>query len=208
MTYQHLSHAERYQIAILLKDGKNQSQIAQFMNRHKLTISRELSRNSGGKGYRPKQAGLLAKERSQGSRNATVICPARWAQSVVCLQQKWSPEQIANQVGLSHETIYRHIYADKAAGGKLWEQLRCQKQRKKRYASGRQHRGQIIGRRPINERPAQIETRSQIGHWEGDIIIGAHHQQVVVTLVERKSGYVILAKVNNKTANLVSGVDH
>ena len=96
------------------------------------------------------------------------------------------------------------MYADKAAGGSLWEQLRCQKKRKKRYASGRDRRGQIVGRRPISVRPEHIEARSQIGHWEGDTVIGAAHKQAIVTLVERKSGYALIAKVSNKTSDLVS----
>ena len=78
MTYQHLSQTERYQIYILMKDGKTQSQIAKLMDRHKSTISREIGRNTGLKGYRPKQACLLAEERSLGSRNATQITAAQW----------------------------------------------------------------------------------------------------------------------------------
>jgi IS30 family transposase len=174
------------------------------MDRHKSTISRELARNTGNRGYRPRKACLLAEERSLGSRNAAQINPKDWGKAVDCLLVQWSPVQIANQVGISHETIYRHVYADKAAGGNLWEQLRCQKKRKKRYASGRDRRGQIVGRRPISERPAHIETRSQVGHWEGDTVIGAAHKQAVVTLVERKSGYALIAKVSNKTSDLVS----
>ena len=204
MTYQHLSKTERYQIFILMKDGKTQSQIATLMDRHKSTISRELARNTGLKGYRPKQVCLLAEERSLGSRNAVQINPKDWDIAVTCLHKKWSPEQIADQVGISHETIYRHVYADKAAGGSLWEQLRCQKKCKKRYASGRDRRGKIIGRRPISERPEHIEVRSQVGHWEGDTVIGPAHKQAVVTLVERKSGYALIAKVSNKTSDLVS----
>ncbi len=73
------------------------------------------------------------------------------------------------------------------------------------YASGRDRRGQIVGKRPISERPEHIEARAQIGHWEGDTVIGAAHQQAIVTLVERKSGYAVLAKVKNKTSDLVSG---
>jgi IS30 family transposase len=187
-----------------MKDGKTQSQIATLMDRHKSTISRELARNTGNRGYRPRQACLLAEERSLGSRNAAQINPKDWGKAVDCLLAQWSPVQIANQVGISHETIYRHVYADKAAGGNLYQQLRCQKKRKKRYASGRDRRGQIVGRRPISERPAHIETRSQVGHWEGDTVIGAAHKQAIVTLVERKSGYALIAKVSNKTSDLVS----
>ena len=187
-----------------MKDGKTQSQIAQLLNRHKSTISREIARNTGNRGYRPKQACLLAEERSLGSRNATPITASDWGKAVDCLLAQWSPVQIANQVGISHETIYRHVYADKAAGGNLYQQLRCQKKRKKRYASGRDRRGQIVGRRPISERPEHIEARSQIGHWEGDTVIGAAHKQAIVTLVERKSGYALIAKVSNKTSDLVS----
>jgi IS30 family transposase len=187
-----------------MKDGKTQSQIAQLLNRHKSTISREIGRNTGLKGYRPKQACLLTEERSLGCRNAAQITTDQWDQTVDCLLAQWSPVQIANQVGISHETIYRHVYANKAAGGNLYQQLRCQKKRKKRYASGRDRRGQIVGRRPISERPAHIEARTQVGHWEGDTVIGAAHKQAVVTLVERKSGYAILAKVKNKTPDLVS----
>jgi IS30 family transposase len=97
------------------------------MDRHKSTISQELARNTGLKGYSPRQACLLAEERSLGSRNAVQINPKDWDIAVTCLHHKWSPEQIADQLGISHETIYRHVYADKAAGGSLCQQLRCQK---------------------------------------------------------------------------------
>jgi IS30 family transposase len=138
-----------------------------------------------------------------GSRNASQITAKQWSETVDYLHDQWSPEQIASQVGISHETIYRHVYADKATGGSLWKELRCQKKRRKRYASGQDRRGQIIGRRPISERPAYIEERAQVGHWEGDTVIGANHQQAIVTLVERKSGYAVLSKVTNKTSDLV-----
>ena len=161
MTYHHLSQNEQYQIYILMKDGKTQSQTAKLMDRHKSIISRELARNTELKGYRPKQACLLVEVRSLVSRNAVHINPKDWDIAVTCLHKKWSPEQIVDQAGISHETIYHHVYADKAAGGSLWEQLRCQKKRKKRYASGHDRRGQIVGRRPISERPEHVEARSQ-----------------------------------------------
>ena len=101
-------------------------------------------------------------------------------------------------------TPTKHVYADKAQGGSLWTHLRCQKKRRKRYASGKSRRGQIVGRRPIAQRPASVETRSQVGHWEGDTVIGAGHKQAIVALVERKSGFAVLAHVTRKTSDLVS----
>jgi len=204
MTYQHLSQNERYQIHALLKAGHQQSHIAGLLGRHKSTIGREISRNGGLRGYRPKQAQHLADIRSLRSRNARRIDAGEWAQAEKMLESKWSPEQVASHVSISHETIYLHIYADKISGGTLWRHLRCQKKRRKRYAGGRDRRGQIIGRRPISARPKHIEARREIGHWECDTIIGRGHKQAIVSLVERKSGYAILAKVPRKTADLVS----
>jgi IS30 family transposase len=176
-----------------MKDVKTQTQIATLMGRHKSAISEELARYTGFKGYRPKQACLLAEERSVGSRNALQINPKDWDKAAACPHKKWSPEQIADQVGISYEMIYRHVYADKTAGGSLWERLRCQKKRKKRYASGHDQRGQIVGKMPISERPQHIEVGSQIGHWEGETVIGAAHKQAILTLIERKSGYALIA---------------
>jgi len=138
------------------------------------------------------------------SRNARQIEASDWLCAKSYLEDQWSPEQISAEVPISPETIYRHVYADKALGGDLYQHLRCQKRRRKRYAGGRDRRGQIIGRRAISERPAYIEERRQIGHWEGDTLIGKAHKQAIVSLVERKSGYAVLVKVKNKTADLVS----
>lgn len=204
MTYHHLSREERYQISALLKEGLSQSDIAINLGRHKTTISREIARNSGLRGYRPKQANFLAQQRSTNSRNARQMDPSDWLLVERYLQSQWSPEQISAKVPISHETIYRHIYADKSFGGTLYSHLRCQKKRRKRYAGGRDRRGQIIGRRAISDRPAHIEERRQLGHWEGDTLIGKSHKQAIISLVERKSGYAVLAKVGNKTAHLVS----
>jgi IS30 family transposase len=204
MTYQHLSQDERYQIYALLKAGLAVSRIAQILGRHKSTISRELGRNVGLRGYRPQQAQRFAELRGGNSRNARRVDACEWSLAKKLLSDKWSPEQIASQACISHETIYRRIYADKRSGGSLWQHLRCQKKRRKRYGSGRDRRGQIIGRRPISDRPRHVEARRQIGHWELDTIIGKGQKQAIVSMVERKSGYAVLAKVPRKTADRVS----
>ena len=164
MNYTHLSQYERYQIYALLKAGHSLSEIAALLRRHRSTIYREISRNSGLKSYRPKQAELLASQRSERSRNAPKISQSLWQSVTDLLREQLSPEQISAQLGLSHETIYKHVYADKSLGGDLYRHLRCQKKRRKCYAGGRNRGGQIIGRRPISERPANIDTRSQISH--------------------------------------------
>jgi IS30 family transposase len=187
-----------------MKAGHDQSQIAKVLDRNKSTISRELSRNTGSRGYRPKQACEMSAVRSHNSRNASTLAPWVKDEANALLRVQWSPEQIASKLPISHETVYQHVYADKAQGGALWKNLRCQKQKRKRYAGGRDRRGQIPNRRPLSERPLQIEARKQVGHWECDTVIGANHKGAVVTMVERKSGYTVMAKVTNKTSELVS----
>jgi IS30 family transposase len=204
MKYKHISQAERYQIYALMKAGHDQSQIAKLLDRQKSTISRELIRNTGYRGYRPKQACEFSVERAQNSRNAPTVEP--WVREEACslARMQCSPEQIAARLPISHETMYQHVYADKAQGGFLWKSLRCQKQKRKRYAGGRDRRGQIPNRRRLSERTLHIEARRQAGHLECDTVIGASHKGAVVTMVERKSGYAVLAKVVNKTSDLVS----
>ena len=205
MNYKHLSQIERYQIHSLMKAQHNITQIAQLLGRDKSTISRELRRNAGCRGYRAKQACELACKRSESSRNANMLAPWVKEQARELLRLQWSPEQIASKLPVSHESLYLHVYADKARGGTLWKNLRCQKQKRKRYASGRDRRGQspTADRRPLSERPAHIDKRLQVGHWECDTVIGANHKQAIVTVVERKSGYAVIAKVSNKTSDLV-----
>jgi IS30 family transposase len=204
MNYKHLSQVERYQIYALMKAGHDQTQIAKLLDRHKSTISRELSRNRGLKGYRPKQACATATKRSEKSRNAATMLPWVAEQAACLLKLQWSPEQIAGKLPVSYETLYQHVYSDKARGGTLWNNLRYQKQKRKRYAGGRDRRGQIPHRRPLSDRPSHIEARKQVGHWEYDTVIGANHKGAIVTMVERKSGFGVIVKVAHKTSDLVS----
>ena len=204
MKYNHLSQNERYQIFSLMKAGLNCTQIANNLGRSKSTISREIRRNKGGRGYRPKQADRLPQERSIGSRNARRIEPHVLKAAFERISEQLSPEQVAAELPISHEALYQHIYVNKADGGLLWKNLRSQKKKRKRYAGGTDRRGQIPGRRPIHERPADVETRRTVGHWEGDTVIGAGHKQAIVTLVERRSGYARLMKVSHKTSKQVA----
>lgn len=171
-----------------------------MLERHPSTICRELSRNQGRRGYRPKQAQRLADERRVV--NARQVDDATWQFVQKRLLEQWSPEQISNHADISHETVYQRVYADKRAGGLLWKQLRCQKQRKKRYGKT-DRRGMIPNRQSIELRPTIVETRSRIGDWEADTIIGKGHRQAIVSLVERKTGFTLIQKVERKTAQTV-----
>ncbi len=179
------------------------SQIARLLGRHRSSISRELGRGRGQRGYRAEEACSKASDQAQRSRNARRIDPKVLADVDFYLGIQWSPEQIAGKVAVSHESVYLHVYANKAAGGDLHTHLRSQKPRRKRHLCGRDRRGQIPNRRWISERPSHIEERKQVGHWKGDTVIGAANKQAIMTLVERKSGFDVLVKVLNKSADLV-----
>jgi len=208
MIYTQLTQEERYQIYALLKAGLNQTEIAMILNRHKSTISREIRRNTGLRGYRPQQAQRLMEERQQAKAQPR-IGDTVWSTVEALLKQDWSPEQITlwlkaeRGVSVSHEWIYQYILQDKAYGGGLYRHLRCQKQRRKRYGS-HNRRGQLIDRVSIDERPVIVDTRARIGDWELDTIIGKGHQQAIVSLTERKSRYTLIHKVKRKTAQCVS----
>ncbi len=201
MNYTHLTREERYQIYALKKAGHTQSEIATVLERSASTISRELTRNRGRRGYRPKQAHGKSVERR--AVNARRIDEATWQFAQAMLAQEWSPEQISGHAAISPETVYQRVYADKRAGGSLWKSLRCQKQRKKRYGKI-ERRGIIPNRLSIEDRPAIVETRSRIGDWEADTIIGKNHRQAIVSIVERKSGFTLIRKVERKTAQAVT----
>lgn len=211
MAYSHLTAEERNHIYELKVEGENVTSIAAALNRDKSTISRELRRNRGQRGYRPAQAQVMSQERALGSANGRRIDPQVWARCKSLLrEEQWSPEQIAGRLKrenigqISHETIYLRIYADKTTGGTLHRALRCQKKRRKRYGSGRSRRGQIPHRVGIESRPSAVDGKIRVGDWEGDTVVGKGHSQAIVTVVERKTKFTVLHKVAHNTSDLVT----
>jgi IS30 family transposase len=206
--YTQLTQEERYQIYTLMKAVHNQSEIAPFIGRDKSTISRELRRNSGLRGYRPKQAQRLSVKRRHDS-GSLRITPEHWVLAERLLREDWSPEQVSlwladeKAIHISHEWIYQYVLQDKSRGGDLYRHLRCQKQRRKRYGSY-SRRGQLVNRVSIDERPAVVDARSRFGDWELDTIIGKGHKQAIVSLAERKSRLTLIHKVERKTAASVA----
>jgi IS30 family transposase len=203
MRYTHLSQTERYQIYTMLNLNCRIIEIAQHLERHESTIRREILRNSGQSGYRAFQAHVMSSVRSIGSRNATRVPHILWPRVEAFLSVQHSPEQISSYLPISHESIYQHIYRDRSR--RLRSFLRCQKKKRRCYAGNRSlSTGPIANRRGIELRPASVELRARIGHWEVDTIIGKGHKGVIVTLVERKSGFTLLKLLPNKTAPVVS----
>ena len=208
MTYHQITFAERYTLGLLRRQGLSPAAIARVLGRHRSTILREVQRNrkASDGGYRPQLADWYARGRRSRSRRNRRFAPADLWQVRRLLEQQWSPEQVAGylrrhgRLRISHETIYRYIWADKRADGMLYTHLRgARKQRRKRY--GRyDSRGHLAGKRPITARPAAVTRRARVGHWEIDTMLGASQAgPCVLTLVERKTGYVVIGKLHART---------
>jgi IS30 family transposase len=213
MSYVQITSAERYTLGLLRQQGLTAAAIARVLGRHRSSIGRELRRNATPRdgAYRPQLAEWYARRRrSHSRRNQRFTCDD-WRRIHALLREEWSPEQVAGRLQLerilsiSHETIYRHIWADKTAGGTLYRHLRgARKQRRKRYRSY-DSRGRLAGKRPITTRPAAITHRTQRGHWEVDTVLGAGQAApCVLSLVERKTGYLVLGQLPRRTTAAVN----
>jgi len=207
MAYTQLTQEQRYQISALLKTEHSQTKIAADIGVNKSTISRELKRNRGKRGYRPKQAQRFAQRRRRKAVHKH-IPKETWAKIEEKLREDWSPEQVSNwlkkntDTAVSHEWIYQYIYMNKRTGGDLHKHLRCQKKRRKR-AGDYDRRGKIPNQVSIEERPEIVEKRERLGDWEADTIIGSGKRGAIVTLVERKSRFTLLKQVTRRTAAAV-----
>ena len=131
-SYTHLTQDGRYQIYGLLKSGMSLRQAARENGRHPSTVSCELRRNGGGRGYRPKQAHEKAWTRCKTAAKHVKMTPGLIRRLEGLLRQKWSPEQVSGRlkregISISHEAIYQHVLKDKKAGGELYVHLRWQK---------------------------------------------------------------------------------
>jgi len=213
MTYHQITAAERYTLGLLRRQGLTQAAIARVLGRHRSTISRELRRNRTAHDgcYRPQVADWYARGRRSRSRRNRRFTPADWARIQGLLREDWSPEQIAGrlkrdqEVDISHETIYRYVWADKWHGGTLYTHLQgARKQRRKRYGAY-DSRGRLAGKRPISARPHAAEARTRMGHWEADTVLGAGQAgPCVFTMVERKTGYVAIGQLPIRRSTAVN----
>jgi len=209
-TYQQLTYEQRCQISILIKTDITQRDIAELVKTTQSTISRELARNRGERGYRHKQAQLKTDDRRKEASHATKMTVSMVSFVEAKLEQEWSPEQISGwllenkQILISHEAIYLHIWADKKSGGGLYKNLRRQGKKYDKRRNGISTRGHIKDRVCIEERPFIVEDKSRVGDWEIDTVVGKGHSGALVTIVERVTKTLVSKRVNRKTADEVT----
>lgn len=177
----------------------------------KSTIGRELARNTGQRGYRPKQAQELAEGRAlrPGRRNFTEEVRH---DVETRLRDGWTPDMICQRARLEgrdsvcKDTIYKYVYDDAKTGGDLWELLPRGRRKRKRRCPRPDRRGRIPNQRRIDTRPEAVEKRVEKGHWEGDLINGAGQTGHLVTLVERVTRFTLIGRSQTKEAAEVSQV--
>jgi transposase, IS30 family len=201
MNKAHITEQDRYQIQALRYKKTSYREIARYIGCHHSTISREIKLNKDGRGYCAKTAHRKSQLRSNNSRNARMIDERTWQKVTALLLVDHSPEQISDQLNVSHQTVYAYVVADKQAGGRLWTHLRCKKKRRVPYGTGINRAGQIANRRSIKLRSASVMFRKQVGHVEVDTIVGVGHKQAIVSAVERKTGYVWLHLIRTRKAS-------
>lgn len=210
--YHQLSQQERYTLTALLKSHKSRAQIARVLQRARSTITRELERNRKPSDhiYRAEAAHSYAVARRRRVHRGSRFSNKQMKPVIRLLKKNWSPEQVSNILkqkkilNISHETIYKFVLKDKEKGGDLFRHLRIMpKLRRKRYNS-HDFRGILRGKRHISKRPKSVEKRKVLGHWEGDTMIGTDLHHCLLTMVERKSGFVVIRKMKSRTEGAVT----
>lgn len=211
MSHQHLISEERFTIELFLDLGMSLREIAVSLRRNHTTISRELRRNGSASGYRAKTAQRRADTRSTQPRHyrRQKLAPlVKYVEKK--LRKDWAPEQIAGRIRLDYphdeqmrisiETIYRWVYTASLQGGTLHCHLRRSRSRRRpqtRYGKGKRC---LAGRIGIAERPEIVANRSRFGDWEADLVVASFGKAALASCIERKSRYLLAAKVNDKTA--------
>lgn len=206
MKYKHLTLEELVKIETLLKEDFSVSEIAIRLSKNKSTIYRCINKNKDSDGFTAAKTYEKIKTRKLNSTKPRRILPDSILESYIVDQIKeyFSPEQIANSWShdnketLCHETIYQYIYKNKPSLVKIYF-----RRKGKKYQHNRRAKYQILNRRMIDERPSYVDQRKDIGHWEGDTIIGKNHKGAILTNVERLSGKLIAKKLPDRTSQSV-----
>ena len=209
--YKQLTFEQRYTIELMLKQNISKVQIALTISRSESTLYRELKRNHTHRGlYRAEHAQMLADERKKEGHFKTYFSEKmKVFIKTKVKDEQWSPEQISGRCKaldidmVSHERIYQYIWQDKRQGGILYQHLRHGSKRyRKRYGTN-DKRGVIPGRVSIEQRPDIVNNRDRVGDWEMDLIVGKDNKGAVLTFVERKTSFSLLAATDGKKASSI-----
>ena len=211
MPYTHLTLEERVAIELFARKGLTSREIARQLDRHHTTISRELRRNSSKSGYRAQTADRRTQKRRRMPRHYCCLSrPELVAYVDKKLRNDYSPEQIAGRIRLDYpqdqsmrisaETIYRWIYAAAQFGDTSYLHLRRARRHRRRQTRYGQSRRMFLGRVDISQRPQVVADRFRFGDWEGDLVCASRGKAALVSCNERKSRFLVLAKVESKTA--------
>lgn len=209
--YRHLTYELRCQIYALKGRGDSISTIADNIGVHRSSVDRELKRNAGQKGYRYKQANEKSLQRHcEANQRKRKMTPTMISIIDEKLGLQWSPAQISgwlkkqgHEKFVSHETIYKHVWKNKRKGSLLYKNLRHYGKKYNKRSKGMAGRGCIPNRVDIDKRPAIVETKTRLGDWELDTIIGKEQSGAIVSMVERTSKLTKLIKIPRKTAQAV-----
>ena len=207
MSYHQITSGERYMISALRRQGLNQSDIARHLGRHRSTISREFKRNCAryDGAYRPSIAIERTSGRRSRSRRNRQFADEHWRLVVRLLRQQWSPEQISGvydsttSCGLATKPSTATSGPTSNKEAPSTNTCVAPASNAANVTEATTGRGRIAGKRHISQRPLSADNRSRIGHWEIDTVMGHGSQHCIVSLVERKTGYTLIGRLNART---------
>lgn len=216
--YHQLTEGERYILSAYKRDKQSLRSIAKLLGRSPSTLSREVRRNATVDDRKPNPLYIPSKAQEQANgrrrrcRRVKHHAPEVYAEVEALLaEEQWSPEQIASQlpdrlgVRLSHMTIYRYVRRDQRQGGRMFRHLRQGGKRRRKRTYGPEKRGKLANKPMIDSRPEAIELRQEVGHWEGDTVMGAAGERnCLLTLVERTTGLAKVVRLQHRTVLAVN----
>jgi transposase, IS30 family len=217
MSWRHLTLEERYQIQVMLRNHATQAEISRALGRSPSTISRELSRNSS-PGYAQPYLAQRATKKTMDRRAAKGAASRKIQGHVEALvEQKlrlgWSPEQVCGRLyselglKLTHETVYQHVLRDTALpyaqSKRLRYCLRWLGYKHHRFKKSRMAERTRARKKHIDDRPIAANERRELGHWERDLLLGKRGGSALLTIVDRKSRYLLVEHVSNVDSEVV-----
>jgi len=202
MKNKHLTSIQRNQIEVLLQTKTPIKLVSRLLDTDRSTIYREIKRNKSKRTYCANVAQQLCTERKERyGRNRKLTFEMTKTIVEKTTNEQWSPKQIVgfsqlNDIPMvSHERIYQMIRQDKKDGGLLWTHMRHRLKHRKRPVSGKQVN--IKNKVSIELRPTIVDTQERYGDWEIDTVIGENGKGAILTITERKTGFLLMEKMDS-----------